>query len=293
MIKGMKLRVNSDIRGNISSGKKSEAGFPESLDYFNISKFPELIEVYGEKPQMLVLFFPTDRITDFLDCNYRLWGSNKAMIRSCDSEKCFHRIDETVDSLQCKAGEETECWCKKLTEDHKKRCRYSGWFKAFIAHPKLGKVDNPMPYRFITGSHNSIENIMSELEKMLVLNNGKLIGIPFMLSVKMVAGTGKNKYPIWNIASIGTMSQIRKLTNFELPSAEKENILPTTTQTQRDIQNENCAIFLSEIKSVTTQIKLKNIHDEIQATLKKNNLNQTQYDSLRAEMNEKWKKVKQ
>jgi hypothetical protein len=42
MIKNIQLRVSANPNGKIKSGIKSAEGLPKSLDYFNISKFPEL-----------------------------------------------------------------------------------------------------------------------------------------------------------------------------------------------------------------------------------------------------------
>ena len=248
MIKNMQLKVSFDPKGNISSGHKNQDGLPESLDYFNISKFPELIEGYGEKPTALVLFFPTNRITDFLDCNNRLWGRTNTMIRSCDGERCFHRIAEELEGLKCKAGEDTECWCKKLNlpSNHKKRCHYNGWFKAYVLLPNLRKVDNPMPYRFITGSHNSIENVMSALESMLVLTKGNLIGVPFVLTVKMVAGVDKAKFPIWNLFPIGTLSGIEERGRMLELTSKDSALIPESRQLEAGKAAQDLSIFTSQ-----------------------------------------------
>jgi len=293
MIKNINLKIACDPRGNISSGHKTEAGYPESLDYFNISKFPELIEAYGEKPTALVLFFPTNRITDFLDCNYQLWGKNNKLIRSCDGEKCLHRINEEVNGKKYAAGEETECICNQLPAEDKKRCRFSGWFKAFVALPRIGKIDNPMPYRFVTGSHHSMENVISELEKMLVLNNGVLIGVPFMLTVKMVSGIDNRKFPIWNLFPIGTLSTIRERgQRLELSPNDRIKI-PESRQLQPK-DTEDTSFFSSqyyldnllfEAKKAKTKDELKLIFENAKKLLNEKKLLEQHFDALRSELN--------
>jgi hypothetical protein len=297
MIKNIQLRVSSDPRGKIKSGMKVN-NIPKSLDYFNISKFPELIRAYGEKPSVLILFFPTNRISDFFDCSFILWNKTNTKTRSCDGETCFHRIAEEVGGIKYTAGQESPCVCKtsKLDSKDKKACRYTAYFKAYIATPQSGKVESPMCYLFETGSHNTGENILSELEKILVLNDGKLIGVPFALSVKMVAGRDANtKFPIWAITPIGLLTEIRKRSqSFELSPTDLVPglALPQVTQTRQDIQTDNYSCFVEEIKIANSQKKLKSIHEDVQASLKGGNISQDQYEAIRISLNTKWLKVK-
>ena len=222
MIKNMRYRVAVDSRGKITSGKKSEKGYPQSLDHFNVSEFPELIKGYGERPQKLVVFFPSDTITDFFDCNYVLYGKD-TKIRSCDGEEAIHRIKEDIGGKHYEAGECSECICKNLDPDDKKRCKYSMYLKAFIADPKLRKVNNPLCYLFYTGSKNSGDNIYSEIEKIQALNMGVLRGVPFILEVEMVGGKedAKQKFPIWKIHAVGMIDEIRERTEYMLDVPEK------------------------------------------------------------------------
>ena len=222
MIVNMKYRVNVDKRGKITSGKKSDKGYPQSLDYFNIDLFPELQTAYGLKPNKLVIFFPSDTITDFFDCNYALYG-NETKLRSCNGQTCIHRIEETINGVTYKAGEESECVCLALPDNDKKKCKYSMYLKAFIVDKNVGKVNNPLCYMFHSGSQNSGDNIYSELEKIKGLNMGVLRGVPFGLSVEMVGGKSeaKKKFPIWSLQAIGMVSEIRERTEYMLDMPRK------------------------------------------------------------------------
>jgi len=210
MIVDIKTRINCDSRGKITTGKKSDKGYPQSTDYFVIDEFPELQVAYGLQPKKLVLFFPSDNIIDFFDCNYVAYG-NETKIRQCNGETCLHRIDENINGIQYKAGQETDCICANMEHNDKKRCRYVAYFKAWVADPKLGKVDNPLCYLFQTTSKNSGDTIFSELEKIKALNNGVLRNVPFGLSVEMVSGReqAKMKFPIWHLQAIGFLTDIR------------------------------------------------------------------------------------
>ena len=134
MIKDLKSKI-AVKDGSITSGikavsEKTGKEYPKSVDYFVIDDFPELIKSYGLKPNKLVLFFPSNNIEDFLDINYVLYGGNQQLIRKCDGESCYHRIDNEIEGVASfKAGSTTPCICKEydLSSDHKKHCRSFFW----------------------------------------------------------------------------------------------------------------------------------------------------------------------
>lgn len=215
MIKDIKYRVTIDGRGKISSGKKSEKGFPQSLPYFDVSDFRELEKTYGMAPAKLLVYFPSDNIPDFFDCNYVAWAKKEGdpvKRRQCDGERCIHRIDEQIMGKQYAAGEESECICQTLHLDEKSACRYEAYLRAWVGDPQTGKIENTSCYLFNTHSKNSGDAIYSELEKIKSLN-GTLRGVPFVLSVKMVSGklTARQKFPIWQLQVLGTLSKLQQL----------------------------------------------------------------------------------
>jgi len=229
MIRDIKIRITTDGRGKITSGKKSDKGFPQSLDYFDVSDFSELLTIYGEKPEKIVIFFPTDNIADFYDCNYVKWskkeGKEGVKVRQCDGEECQHRIAETFGGKKFEAGDMSECICKSLPEDSEEKkheCKYHCYFKAYIADPTLGKVNNPSCYWFETGSKNSGDAIYSEIEKIRTLNMGVIRNVPFILSLKMVGGkeNAKIKFPIWALQAVGMLSEIRERTEMLIGKVE-------------------------------------------------------------------------
>ena len=235
MIIDIKTRINCDKRGKITTGKKSDKGFPMTTDHFVIDEFPELIEAYGTQPKKLVLFFPTDNILDFFDCNYISYGK-ETKIRQCDGQTCIHRINETIAGVSYEAGQESGCICHDLEADDKKRCRYVAYFKAWIADPKLGRVNNPLCYLFQTTSKNSGDTIFSELEKIKALNHGVLRTVPFGLSVEMVSGReqAKKKFPIWHLQAIGLLNEIRERTDELLMPTKNKKIMLDTGKAQEE-----------------------------------------------------------
>lgn len=243
MLKTIKSnRINVHREGKITTGIKAKTSegkeYPKATDYFVVDDFPELIEVYGQKPSKLVVVFPTNVIDDFLNADMVLYGSNNAMIRKCDSVECTHRIDEELDFVgkyneegeveetephkrKFSAGEIGECICKIMPETiernnrkvrNPKLCSCAMYLKAFVVDYKVGKIISPLCYLFYSGSENTASNIYSELVKIHNMFNGRIAGLPFGLSVDMVAGrtNAKIKYPIWNIQALGTMAQLQK-----------------------------------------------------------------------------------
>jgi hypothetical protein len=165
-------RVSADVRGKITCGTRSDKGYPKSLDHFNISKFPELVAAYGEKPEKLILFFPSNSIEDFIYSEYCLWATGKSgkphKKRSCDGEECVHRIEEFGFAM----GEVSECVCKNGAEmEEKDKCVAYTSMKAWIADP--------------------------------------LTGNPFVLFVRMVTGENAGiKFPLWHIQCPLTINQL-------------------------------------------------------------------------------------
>jgi len=216
ILKGFRYRVPTDPRGDISSGRKNEKGLPEKLPYFNVEDFPEVKEMYGDKPTEIVLFFPTDNLNDFLSYRHEKWGAkgDKAvLIRYCDNEECIHRIAEEVGGIKYEAGEISECICDALPENDPKLCQARFWFKAYIANPKTLRPNNPLTYRFHS-SRNSAEHVISMLRSMKDLNMGVLRNIPFRLTVKIVQDQfeAKKNFPVWDLIPIGMLDEIREST---------------------------------------------------------------------------------
>lgn len=256
MIVNLKKKLSVNPLGSIKTGikAKNSAGkeYPKAVDYFVIDKFPELIKSYGEKPNKLVIFFPSNDPADFMDINFTQYGSNNQLKRRCNGETCFHRIEETIDGKTWQAGTFTDCICYKaneetgerinLIEDSKQRCKTSWWMKAYIADKQSGDVISPSCYLFKSGSQNSFENLLSEIDRIRRITNGNLNLIPFGLSVSMVAGStdAKTKFPIWKLVVLGkTIQEIKgyefqKSMNFKSHLMLSQNLPDATIIEQQE-----------------------------------------------------------
>jgi hypothetical protein len=228
MIKNLAIRLNCDKRGKITSGVKTDKGFPKSVDYFVVEDFPEIIAEYGNQPKKLLIAFPLNDILSLFDCNYVLYGGNQTKIRQCDGENCIHRIDEEINGKKYKAGEETKCVCDELADDDKRKCRSVMYLKAWILK-KNGLLLSPNVYLFQSGSENTASNIYSELEKVRFLNSEVLQHIPFGLSINMVSSKeeAKKKFPIWSLQAI-PKNQLGTEIQYMLPDRPKEDRMLNT-----------------------------------------------------------------
>ena len=214
-----KRRIIVDARPKITCGKKNPNGQPMKLNYFNIEAYPELCEEYGDTPAKLIICLPSNEVSEVLQYDFARYGkpagaTKGIKTRVCDGVKCVHRKAEVVLGVKYEAGQESDCVCKDLDpdiDDQKKlMCRADVYLKAFVFSPKRKLYDNPHCMLFATTSANSGDAILSELENIKQVMGGRLIGIPFLLSVKMVerlTERGKESYPLWHLQALGTITQ--------------------------------------------------------------------------------------
>lgn len=230
MIKNLGRRISTDPRKIKTGMKRPGTELPMSTDYFVIDKIPELVKLYGNKPQQLLIVLPGDSISDVFTARYVLYGGKTAtkagsVIRHCDGETCFHRIGEEIAGEKFGQGEITECVCKKfqLPENENKTlrdraCKCEMQLRAWVADPKTGKTDILLPFLFETHSINTAREIHTALENIAgvtsMLTGGavKLHMQPFILSVKMVDSPSdpRAKFPVWKMESaLKSVTEIR------------------------------------------------------------------------------------
>jgi hypothetical protein len=217
MTRDFRFRIAHDPRGRISTGRLDQSGKPEKLSWFDLSDFPELAKMYGDKPAALIIMLPTDQPSDFVTYRMERWAQKTGkptMIRFCDGDRCVHRIQETIGGIEYAAGEETDCVCAELDGEDKQRCRHHFSMKAWVCDPQTFAIKSTLCYLFDNHSRNSAEQVLSEIKKMQTLNNGRISMIPFEVSVKMVSDTleAKKTFPIWSLRSLYMLDKVRALT---------------------------------------------------------------------------------
>ena len=253
MLKTFRNRVTVK-RGEPGKSAKITTGIPttegrgKAVDYFVVDDFPELLAAYGHKPQMLIVYPPSDVLEDFFDDQMCLWGGGKngVKVRTCDTVDCVHRVAEEVEGVKYAAGEETLCICLErwrekvdpvtgnpekdpitnlpvmeleypgLPEKHPKKCRYLVNPKFYIGIPPKFSVESLSCYLFETHSINSGEQLKSELLRIQKIT-GRMAEVPFKLTVKM-AGHGTDaskKFPIWHLEVAMNSTQLRAARNLQ------------------------------------------------------------------------------
>jgi hypothetical protein len=296
-----------DPRGKLKTGMRIRTSegkeYPKSLEYFNVEKFAELKEAYGEKPAMFVVMFPSDEPPNFFDCNFEHWGGRKqagqegTLIRRCDGETCLHRINETIAGKSYGAGEESGCVCQGLKDDDKQRCRYTAYLKAWIVNPHTNKIENPKCYLFETHSQNSGDAIYSALNDVRILTGGALRGIPFSLSVKMVSGKedAKQKFPIWSLLPLGTVSQMREHARQLSGTVIKIPLLSEAPQAVEDpVKKASAEIverYMPRIKSTATAPDLTRIKDELFEFKREGKLTESDHEELTNQMKSRYQEI--
>jgi len=231
MIADLQFKIQYDRRGKISAGRLTDEGAMQKLDYFDVSDFPELVEMYGDKPKALTVFLPTNNPLDFLGYRWERWASRagkSVMVRFCDRESCVHRVQEVVKDKTYVAGQETPCICKDLNENVKeekdKMCKRHCWLKAYVVHPESYAHRNSLAYWFDNHSKNSAENVLSEIYKTLARNYGILQNVPFEISVVVVQDQldAKKNFPVWNMRALGSVEALQQQTKQMLKEAAVE-----------------------------------------------------------------------
>lgn len=210
-------RINTDSRGSITTGRLVN-NRPRSTEHFVVDDFAELIAAYGKEPKKLAIMFPSNDPLDWLFSRHSDSIKNKETgnmftRRYCDGTTCHFNMDMKVCGRQYQADQEVACLCYdeslNLADDEK--CKLYTAMKAYVVHPINGVIIHHMAYKFENHSIYSTGNILSEIEKVLAFTGGKIMGVMFVLSCRMVDKPGKQlkKYPLWNIEPIGSIDQIR------------------------------------------------------------------------------------
>ena len=222
----VKFRIPHDPRGKISTGMKVEnqygTEYPKSLDYFNVSAFPEIERAYGKEPKELIILFPSDNFASFFDDGFALWGKNKVMKRKCDGAECVHMVSERVvlgngAVMEFGQGEVSRCICpfRKEQEDINEGIylpeqvdnpkkpgelmknpaldSYGLRMLAYVVHPKALMPISGNPIMFRSGSLANGDFFKSELRRYSFY-----VGVPFRLWCTQVVMVDK-KFTRWNI----------------------------------------------------------------------------------------------
>ena len=245
-----KTKYQADKRGSITSGLR---GKKQSIDYFRITDFEELVRVYGDKPDKLVISFPSNNTEDFINAFKGEYGSNHKLKRICDGDRFSVKYDHQdrvckvdgngrkvktiVDGREKIIYRETGEWLRMDTDYKcnfpKCPCGMNFNFLAFVCDYRLCDEEDvadmrpvtPYLYRFGTHSIN-IYNAFKTEWNLRLAQGISLIGLKYIISVKM-GGAGNIKYPIWELTM--PPQRLHSIPNFKslmaVPTEETQKFL--------------------------------------------------------------------
>ena len=200
------------LLGKVKVGIKSPSGYPQSTDYFVASgKYAPLFnEVYGEKPDSLLVYFPSDDPS--LVCNeayvYRDNAGRKIAEGDGEtfwvySEKTQARIKVTTDKMP-----------DIMDRIHEKYASKNGWQVTLTLKFVLPMVNRIYGvWEFSTkGAASSIPQIRDCFDAMLA-KNGKIAGVLCDLNVKFAKSDSPkaSRYPVVSLVPNETDSNIAKV----------------------------------------------------------------------------------
>ncbi|MEE9573039.1 MAG: hypothetical protein V3W20_08330 [Candidatus Neomarinimicrobiota bacterium] len=202
--------------GKIKVGEKTEGGHPTSVDYFIIdSEYKDLVtKVYGEKPKVINIVFPSDNIEDNLNEMYRWYG--KSGLKCTGNGETFTQF---IDSVEEPKG----CPCFRADEniETKPQCHASMIMSFIITGIGVTGI-----WHFTSKAVFSRSGIRAIME-MVQATTGKLAGVPFFLRVEMQESTisgNPNKFPVVSIDCAMDLEALMKQ-NLQIGAAETK-ILP-------------------------------------------------------------------
>lgn len=152
-IKGFKRMPYLPRLGKIRLGvkcisKKTRKEYPKEVDYFVCP--PEVKKIYGEKPKIVDVMFPSENQAEVIPFSYKSYGSNQRLKCRGDGEVATWFNPET------KAMEEKKCPCPAL---EKNLCGKRGHLMVILPKVSLGGV-----YQIDTGSGANINRILDAMD---------------------------------------------------------------------------------------------------------------------------------
>lgn len=223
-----KVKLGRDQRGDISCGMRGKL---KSLDYFRVEDFPEVAAAYGLKPDRLIIYFPPGRIQDYFYFNKGEWNKNKKRKRVCDGVKYEVMYRQQINGIWREPGKDYDCECETCGCE----CKANVSFTAYVAHPETLNVITHIPIRFRTTSESAGYHLLSNLE----LRENQILGLPWILSVKMVE-VGDKKFPAWNIEpgkhrNAQVVEELAGIAPLELQQGDGVKLLGTGEADNREV----------------------------------------------------------
>lgn len=204
-------RLPLPIVGKIKCGKKSESGYPQSVDYFIPSgKYEGLFrEAYGEKPSTIRIVFPSDDASLCCREEYEYRDDAGKLVATGDGE-----------TFRIWNGREYETYS---VEEHpgimeglaRKQPSKTGWQVIITLNfiiPEVRGVAGVWQFRS-KGSASTIPAVRDAFDQMLE-SNGKVAGVIWDLSVKFAKSQKpgqSSRYPVVTLTANESRENLEKI----------------------------------------------------------------------------------
>lgn len=201
------IRTSYTTEGDISCGAKIMTAKGEQLvkyDYFNVSKFPEIMNIYGDKPKEIFIEFPNfGDVEEF--ASYAFYDYNqKRLKRICDRD-IFTAISDFKDYIDGKPieyhrGEKHKC----IFPDCKGKCKAGIRITARVVNNEEQQIYLlPGFVSFVNHNYKSGNRIVTQL-KDIINKFGKAAITAFIWKIKVIMVQGKyDKDPTFSLEIAG------------------------------------------------------------------------------------------
>lgn len=200
------------ILGKLKVGKKSEGGYPTSTDYFVPSgKYASLFtEVYGEKPDSILIYFPSDDPS--LVCNeaYVYRDSAGRKIAEGDGETFWVYSDKT--QARIKVGtEQMPDIMERISSRYPSKTGWQVTLTLRFVLPMVNRIYGVWEFQ-TKGVASSIPQIRDCFDAMLA-KNGKIAGVLCDLNVKFAKSDSPkgSRYPVVSLVPNETEANVAKV----------------------------------------------------------------------------------
>jgi Recombination directionality factor-like len=209
------------VVGKLKIGEKTEKGLPTSLDYFLPAADAQYVKLfkaaYGDRPSVLTVTFLTDDPEQAVETFFELRGSDGKRIAKGDGATFYVATEATVGGKkmivdQAISPQDVKGWMN--TQAARSGTEWKTVATMRVALPRV-PVIGVWEVR-TQGTASSIKNLTAAVDQVHQMA-GRLAGIPFDLSVKMVksdkAGS-KSRFPVLSLManiSVDAIEQVAAL----------------------------------------------------------------------------------
>jgi hypothetical protein len=207
-IKKAENRESLPRLGFLKIGEKDEKGVPHSLDYFKaVGKYAPLFHsVFGEKPQTVTIYFPSNDMSDVANEEYQLRDRAGRLVAYGDGETFFVHNPDT-DKYEERAMDVMQMG--EFAASHSSKWDITLTLKFLIDGVKVWGLW----WLTTKGDDSSIPAITGVLDKLMKFP-GRIAGIPFDLSVEKVKSNkpgSKSVFPVLSLIPNLTQEAQEKL----------------------------------------------------------------------------------